>query len=520
MVGSRQDVNQFLEAQMRSSDFLFQLIKSLNKGDRRNFKLFARLQDGDKKYVQLFDAIDKQSKYDEKKLLKQFEGERFTKQFSVAKNYLYNYILKTLDIFHQDKPSQLRVLIHKIEILMGKNLYDQAQKLLRKAKHASYKQERFGDLLEILNHQRHILHHSQQTKMYEAFVADIQREEREALEKLKNIQQFMHLYDELYRLRKRSDSIRGENEKEELEAILSDELMQGPEKALTVRSRLKQLDIMIDSSRFKHDNEACIKYCRQKIATYDEHPELREEQNLKYIEVQYNYGILHYLLGSVDDAVVALKRLRETKTFNEQETVKVVEMYFSFKLGLCIESFNLEEGLSTIEDFEKEFSKRLSGKLMKSFELTIYYLIATFYVWIDRPSDALAWINKILNEPRTELRTDLQGMARILNLVIHYELGNFDLMEYHLKSASRFLANRDRLFGFERVNLKYLRQLAMLGPDGDSQDVFLSYSVELNKVLEDKFEQRALQLFDAPIWVGSHLQGVSPWAYAREKVKA
>lgn len=502
---------------MRSSDFLFQLIKSLNKGDRRNFKLFARLQDGDKKYIQLFDAIDKQNKYDEKKLLKQFEGERFTKQFSVAKNYLYNYILKTLDIFHQDKPSQLRILIHKIEILMGKNLYDQAQKLLRKAKHAAVRQERFGDLLEILNHQRHILHQSQQTKMYEAFIADIQKEEKEAVEKLKNVQEFFHLYDDLYRLRKKSGSIRGEGEGEELKKILGNPLMASPEKALSVRARLKQLGILIDASSYKHEMHSCIKYVEQVIETYDQHPELREEKNLEYIIMLHNYGIFHYQVRNVEQAVAALEKLREVKTYNEQETIKVVEMYFSFKIGLCIKSFNMAEGLRAIADFETEFQKRLSGKLMKSIELTIYYLTATFYIWADRPSDALIWINKIMNEPRTELRTDLQCMARILNLVIHYELGNFDLMEYHLKSATRFLANRDRLFGFERSSLKHLRQLALLGPDGDSNAVLTAYLQDLNKVLEDKFEQRALSLFDAPTWIEAHIKGLPVWTLAQKQ---
>ena len=119
---------------MRSSDYLFRLIKALGKGDRRNFKLFAQLQDGDKQYIKLFDAIDKQVEYDEDRLLKQFEGEKFTNQFSVAKNYLYNYILKTLHIFRKDAKTELNALLHQVQILMSKNLFEQAQKLLRKSK--------------------------------------------------------------------------------------------------------------------------------------------------------------------------------------------------------------------------------------------------------------------------------------------------------------------------------------------------------------------------------------------------
>ncbi|HHG86671.1 MAG TPA: hypothetical protein ENJ82_18120, partial [Bacteroidetes bacterium] len=173
----------------------------MTKGDRRNFKLFARLQDGDKKYIQLFDAIDKQDQYDEKSLLEQFKGERFTKQFSVAKNYLYNYILKTLHIFHKDQYTDLSTLMHQVQILIGKSLFSQAQKLLRKGKHMAERQERFQEMLYLLEYERGVLHNTRQGKQFNAFMGSIQQQEAEALKKLENLQQFNHIYDEIYLLR-------------------------------------------------------------------------------------------------------------------------------------------------------------------------------------------------------------------------------------------------------------------------------------------------------------------------------
>ncbi len=50
----------------RSTDELFQLIKSLDKGEKRYFKLNVRRSDGeDLKIVTLFDALDKMEEYDE-----------------------------------------------------------------------------------------------------------------------------------------------------------------------------------------------------------------------------------------------------------------------------------------------------------------------------------------------------------------------------------------------------------------------------------------------------------------------
>ena len=50
----------------RSTDSLFQLIHSLQKSEKRNFKLYVKRNssNNDLKVVQLFDAIDKMAIYD------------------------------------------------------------------------------------------------------------------------------------------------------------------------------------------------------------------------------------------------------------------------------------------------------------------------------------------------------------------------------------------------------------------------------------------------------------------------
>ncbi|MBO9573577.1 MAG: hypothetical protein J7497_15425, partial [Chitinophagaceae bacterium] len=56
----------------RSTDSLYQLVKSLQKAEKRNFKLYIKRNSGDEdlKIVQLFDALDKMHEYDENQLLK------------------------------------------------------------------------------------------------------------------------------------------------------------------------------------------------------------------------------------------------------------------------------------------------------------------------------------------------------------------------------------------------------------------------------------------------------------------
>ena len=59
----------------RSTDALFQLIKSLEKSEKRNFKLYVQRNSSSEnlKIVQLFDALDKMDSYDDNLQLSKYK---------------------------------------------------------------------------------------------------------------------------------------------------------------------------------------------------------------------------------------------------------------------------------------------------------------------------------------------------------------------------------------------------------------------------------------------------------------
>ena len=86
----------------RSTDELFQLIKSLEKGEKRYFKLNVRRSDGeDLKIVTLFDALDKMDTYDENLLLSKYIDLK-KQQLSNIKAHLYKQILSSLRLIKNE----------------------------------------------------------------------------------------------------------------------------------------------------------------------------------------------------------------------------------------------------------------------------------------------------------------------------------------------------------------------------------------------------------------------------------
>ena len=130
----------------RSTDALFQLVKSLEKSEKRNFKLYVGRNTGSEalKVVQLFDALDKLELYDEELLLKKTPSIK-KQQLSNSKAHLYRQILASLRLIkHEDNIDiQLHEQMDYARILYNKGLYLQSLKVLDKMKEMARENHQF-----------------------------------------------------------------------------------------------------------------------------------------------------------------------------------------------------------------------------------------------------------------------------------------------------------------------------------------------------------------------------------------
>src|SRR5580698_10584174 len=137
----------------RSSDALFQLIKSLEKSEKRNFKLYITRNSSslDLKSIQLFDAMDKMDEYDEAQLLNKNKNIRKA-QLSNAKAHLYREILSSLRLIRNDDniDIQLHEQLDYARILYNKGLYLQSLRTLDRIKESARMHHQDTFLQEVL----------------------------------------------------------------------------------------------------------------------------------------------------------------------------------------------------------------------------------------------------------------------------------------------------------------------------------------------------------------------------------
>src|SRR3954469_24850132 len=88
---------------------LFDLIKSLNKNEKRYFKLMMSPSDHEnRKVLLLFDHINKQENFDEDEILKK-EPSLNPAQLSNLKAYLYDKILQSIRQFNAPKIEDIKI---------------------------------------------------------------------------------------------------------------------------------------------------------------------------------------------------------------------------------------------------------------------------------------------------------------------------------------------------------------------------------------------------------------------------
>ena len=130
--------------------------------------------------------------------------------------------------------------------------------------------------------------------------------------------------------------------------------------------------------------------------------------------------------------------------------------------------------------------------------------------------DALKWLNRIINSEDQDIREDVHSFSRILNLIIHYELGNNDVIEYYLRSTYRFLLKKHDLHLYQQYILDFIRNLSK-DTRTSLRDRFVSLRTKMITLSESKYDKRPFVYFDIISWLDSKIENKTVGEVIKEK---
>ncbi len=504
--------------QKEKSTALFELIKSLTGPEKRYFKIFAqRHVIGDQNnYIRLFDSIELQEVHDEEALLHKFKKDKFAKQLHRIKNYLYDLVMKSLCEFHRAKTisSEVRLKLEMIDILYAKGLIQHAEKYLENIKELAEMYEQYQYLPEISELERRVLNSQFYAGKTEEDLEKLHGRYKDSLNVLDEINNNWLRAMRLMLFLNAQGPARNKKELEYIEKRFEEDK---PE-VCNVKSFEACNYFYFNYGmyyRLRGDEEKSYEYSLKSLHWYDQHAFFIKERLRSYLALLYNFLGISLSLNRFDktffDVLGKLEKLPEEYAGAPQNNNYLLLMHFNavntIKLSHIIATGKFEDGLLLIKTIQ-EGMKSFGDKIEPIIEFNFYFSFARIYFTAGNFQKANENLNKIINSGKVQ-RNDIYCFSKIMSLLVHYEMGKFDLLEYSVVSTYRYLLKRNRLYKVENIILDYIRKKA---PLIDSEKKQLEAFTELKALLEgatknDHFEARALEYFDLISWLESKITG-------------
>jgi hypothetical protein len=491
-------------------DFLFSLIKSLNKSEKRQFKLFVGRLDvnADSIYLNLFNFLDKANDYNEKDILKRSVVKK--QQLANVKAHLYKQILISLRLtpLHRNIRSLLREQLDFASILYHKGLYKQSLKILDKAKETAIDYEEKNMAYEIVELEKVI--ESQYITRSIATRADELSVQAKELSQLNVISsKLSNLSLQLYSIILKSGYVKNKQESEKIATYFQDQLPKYDIKDLGFREKLWLYNAFLWYNFILQDFLNSYKYASKLVNLFDQNPNMIVLNPVFFLKGSNYHLEALFFLQNKPKFQKALKEFEEKvseESFPKDENVEALKfLYLNFhSINEHFIDGSFQDGLALIPKIESNF-KNYSSKIDEHHKMIFYFKFASLQFGAGNNKESIFYLNKIISNKTLEMREDLLCFARVLNILAHYEAGLDDDLEFLLKSTYRFLIKMNDLHEVQKEMIKFIRDLQNVYPHNLKQ-TFIDIHKKLKVYESHPFERRAFLYLDILSYLESKIE--------------
>jgi hypothetical protein len=490
----------------RYSDTLFQLIHTLEKAEKRHFKLYIKRSSAkeDLKVIQLFDALDKMEDYDERIILKKISS--LTKpQLANLKTHLYKELLASLRLLRTSDniDLQLSELLDHARILYNKGLKIQSLRILEKAKEQARHHSKFNTLVQILSLEKkiEILHI---TRSPEEKTEQLAAESSEIGRHIDRVTRLSNLALLLYRWYVLNGHSRNQEDEKDIRLYFKEQLPRDIDQVSGFYEKLYLYQSYCWYAFIRQDFLMYYRYALKWVDLFEAEPILKSVETGHYIK-----GV-HTLLNAHFD-------LRNFKLFDDTlkdfivfESSEVAQKYDNFrthtslyittaKINGHLMKGSFTEGVRLIPEIEqklKEYSLYVDHHRIVVFN----YKFASLYFGAGQYETAIDYLQEIINSP-IDLRIDLHSYARLLHLICHYELGNYDILDSLVKAVHRFMLRMKNLTVVEEKIFRFIKK-NYISPQ-DIKEGLKHLLEDIRHLEKNRHETRAFAYLDIISWVES-----------------
>lgn len=490
------------------SDTLFLLVHSLEKSEKRHFKLYIKRSSAkeDLKIIRLFDAIDKLSEYDEKQLLKTLSD--ITKpQLSNLKTHLYKQLLASLRLLKTNDNIDLKLSeqLDNARLLYNKGLKIQSLHILEKAKELAKANQKMNFLVQAISLEKKIetLHITRST------LEKTEKMTEEALEisgHIDRVTRLSNLALLLYRWYVKNGHARNKEDEKDIRAFFKSSLPEDPGAINGFYEKLYLYQSYSWYAFIRQDFLMYYRYSQKWIDLFAENEVMIAVETGHYIKGMHTLLNAHFDLRNYKQFEITLRQ------FEDFEKTPIAQQHDNFRThtsiyinGARINMFLIKgeftKGLAIIPEVEAKLNDY--SIFVDSHRIMVFnYKIASLYFGAGNYNKAIDYLHKIMNDNQPGLRNDLQCYARLMHLLCHYEIGNEEILDSLIKSVYRFMARMKTLTVIEEEIFSFLRHSFKLN-SRQLQPELKEFLQKIKHLENNRFETRSFAYLDIISWVES-----------------
>lgn len=474
---------------------LVQLIHSLSKTERRNFSLFVGTDDNKKAYLKLYNLITKSKGDTERQCRKEFPGQ----DLNATVNYLYTVLMKSLIVLNQQAgiEEELTTGIQELKLLFRKGLIDEGfEKLDRLMKIASdferfeyciilgkmklhyLNRYHFGDITEddLLKQQSHLKKYIQ----FELNLAD-----HASLYELLNYRFVMH------------GMARSAKDKEKLNDLVFAEMnLAGNPKYQSFN--LKKNHLLFQSVYFMMTGDY-----KSSMSTFLELNNLFEANRHLWLDspiyyIQHIKGILNnlHITGQYEYMQFFIAKLEELQKTAALSTLQQIVYIAKIQMLLGLKEY--AASLTVMKSGFEIVSRIQNIRSGDKAEVYLYTALVNFY---DRNFKEAARLLRQIIHLENLSNKQTSRTLKLINLIVHFELNDFNYLASGIRSLERELRQGKRNFYTEKVLLKLMKLYPSALSRTSRKKLFEKAREELTVLKADAYERQLFYVFDFEEWV-------------------
>jgi hypothetical protein len=220
----------------------------------------------------------------------------------------------------------------------------------------------------------------------------------------------------------------------------------------------------------------------------------------------------------------ALNEMKRCEYFNAIETckqlIKEIEelhkgntfdryMLYNLMVNIYNSCGYFDKGAELAQEYKATREKLKNSSHHAQSEQLYHYNLATAYFGTGDFKAANKHINEIINN-EIEYTNDVTCLAYFLSLVIHFEMGNNELLSYRIKSVQRYLAKKSCLLQTKLLFIEFLKSIPKLRSAANIKSELRTLREKIIEVTEnDPREKNLLNMFDMISWLESKAENIS-----------